>query len=150
MQPEKILADLIAFPSVSRDSNLPLIDYIAAFLKARGIESSRIWSADRTKASLVATIGPSERAGVVLSAHTDVVPVDGQEWSSPPFEATLRDGKIYGRGSVDMKGFLAAVLASVDLLSLAATETPFHLAFSYDEEVGCRGAPGLASALTAL
>jgi len=104
-------------------------------------------SPDGRKASLLATIGPADRAGLVLSAHTDVVPVEGQAWTVPPFAGVVRDGRIFGRGATDMKGFLAVVLAAVPRLKDAATAAPVHLAFSYDEEVGCRGAPDLVQAL---
>ncbi|HSI17734.1 MAG TPA: acetylornithine deacetylase, partial [Sphingomonas sp.] len=96
------------------------------------------------------TIGPIDRPGIVLSAHTDVVPVEGQDWSSPPFAATLRDGRLYGRGSSDMKGYVASVLAYVPVFAASARAMPVHLAFSYDEEIGCAGAPDLVAAVAAL
>ncbi|MGE0005695.1 MAG: acetylornithine deacetylase [Parvibaculaceae bacterium] len=145
-----ILKELVGFASVSADSNLDIIAYIEARLASLGIASRRI--ADRTgrKASLLATVGPSDRAGVVLSAHTDVVPAEEPDWSSPPFVATVREGRLYGRGACDMKGFIAAVLAQLPALRQGATETPVHLAFSYDEEVGCRGAPDLVAEVAGL
>ena len=145
-----LLTDLIAFQSVSAVSNLPVIDYIAAYLAQHGIDSRRIPNAAGDKASLLATIGPADRPGLALSAHTDVVPVEGQDWSSPPFTATIRDGRLYGRGSSDMKGFLATVLAAVPDFVRHATARPVHLCFSYDEEVGCAGAPDLVAATAAL
>ncbi|MGQ4273918.1 acetylornithine deacetylase [Terrihabitans sp. B22-R8] len=145
-----ILSDLIGFHSVSARSNLPIIDYIERHLADFGVPSRRIPSPDGTKASLLATIGDTSVPGIVLSAHTDVVPVDGQDWTTPPFTATQRDGRIYGRGATDMKGFLAVVLAHVPDFVSATGATPIHLAFSYDEEVGCRGAPDLVAAIAAL
>ena len=146
----RLLADLIAFPSISSRSNLDIISYVEGFLSKLGIPSRRILDVTGAKASLLATLGPPDRAGVVLSAHTDVVPAEGQDWSSPPFTATVRDGRVVGRGATDMKGFLAVVLAHASRLRDAATAAPVHLAFSYDEEVGCRGAPDLAAAVAAL
>jgi len=134
-----ILADLLAFDTTSRHSNLALIDYIEAFLTRRGITTRRIMDAGGAKANLYARLGPEEEGGVMLSGHTDVVPVDGQAWSLPPFALTEQDGRYYGRGSADMKGFLACVLASLDAFQAKPLRLPLHLAFSYDEEVGCLG-----------
>ncbi|WGD30253.1 acetylornithine deacetylase [Ancylobacter sp. WKF20] len=145
-----LLADLVAFPSESARSNLPIVDYIEAYLASEGITARRIPNADGSKASLLATIGPVDRPGVALSAHTDVVPVAGQDWSSDPWTLTERDGRLYGRGSSDMKGFLAVVLAHVPLFRQTATHTPVHLCFSYDEELGCLGAPDLVAEVAAL
>lgn len=145
-----ILRDLIAFESVSHRSNLDIVDYIAALLRTAGVPYRLIPNAAGDKASILASIGPADRPGIVLSAHTDVVPVEGQDWSSSPFGATLRDGRLYGRGSSDMKGFLATVLAHVPDFAASAHVTPVHLAFSYDEEVGCAGAPDLVAAVAAL
>src|SRR5689334_21125424 len=105
-----ILEQLISFPTVSRDSNLDLIRYVVDLLGENGIASQLIHSADGHKANLFATIGPSDGPGIMLSGHTDVVPVDGQNWTLPPFEMTARDGKLYGRGAADMKGFVASAL----------------------------------------
>ena len=135
----QILDDLIAFPTVSRDSNLALIDYIERFLAQRGIASARVLNEDGRKANLWATIGPADRPGVVLSGHTDVVPVDGQAWSSDPFRMERRGGNLYGRGTADMKGFIACCLAVVEKAVAAPLKTPINLAFSYDEEIGCVG-----------
>ncbi|MDR6952847.1 acetylornithine deacetylase [Ancylobacter sp. 3268] len=146
----RLLSDLIAIPSISAVSNLPVIDYIEAYLAGHGVESCRLPNAAGDKASLLATIGPADRPGLALSAHTDVVPVEGQGWSTPPFAATIRDGRLYGRGSSDMKGFLATVLAAVPDFVRRATVRPVHLCFSYDEEVGCAGAPDLVAATAAL
>lgn len=134
---------LIAFDTTSRESNLALIDFVADFLKGYGIESERVPSPDGAKANLYATIGPRDRGGVLLSGHTDVVPVDGQPWTSDPFRVVERDGRLYGRGTADMKGFLAAVLSRVPALASAPLIDPVHLAFTYDEELGCLGAPDL-------
>lgn len=140
---EEILADLVAFNTVSAHSNLELIEYVEDYLVERGVGSVRVGSDDGAKSNLFATIGPAERAGVVLSGHTDVVPVANQDWHTDPFALTRRtvDGelRLFGRGSADMKGFLAAVLAMVPNFTAADLKTPIHLAFSYDEEIGCLG-----------
>ncbi|MCS0494321.1 acetylornithine deacetylase [Ancylobacter sp. MQZ15Z-1] len=146
----ELLSALIGFESVSARSNLPIVTFIADYLRTRGVESRLIPNAAGDKASLLATIGPADRPGLALSAHTDVVPVEGQDWSSPPFAATIRDGRLYGRGSTDMKGFLAVVLAAVPDFVAQASARPVHLCFSYDEEVGCAGAPDLVAATAAL
>ena len=128
----EILEKLIAFPTVSRDSNLDLIEYVAGLLEAHGITSQIIHSEDGRKANLFATIGPTDGAGVMLSGHTDVVPVDGQDWTMPPFAMTARDGKLYGRGAADMKGFVACALAAALKADGRRLKTPLHLALSYD------------------
>jgi acetylornithine deacetylase len=133
------LEKLIAFPTVSRDSNLVLIDFIAAELEALGITSLLVHNEDGTKANLWATIGPADAAGVALSGHTDVVPVEGQNWSSDPFAMVSRGGNFYGRGSADMKGFIAACLSLAHVAVKRTLHTPIHFAFSYDEEIGCIG-----------
>lgn len=138
-----ILTRLIAFDTTSRNSNLELIAWVEDFLGARGIASKRVLNADGAKANLYALIGPEVDGGVVLSGHTDVVPVDGQPWTSDPWVLTERDGKLYGRGTADMKSFLALALAHVDAARAAPLKAPIILAFSYDEEVGCLGAPSL-------
>ncbi len=135
----RILGDLIAFDTTSRNSNLELIDYVEDFLDQRGIASLRVDHEAGKKTNLYATIGPEQPGGIVLSGHTDVVPVDGQNWRSDPFQMRERDGRFYGRGTADMKGFLAAALASIDHFTGLKLERPIHLAFSCDEEVGCRG-----------
>jgi acetylornithine deacetylase len=139
----QILTDLVAFDTTSRNSNLSLIAYVEDFLARRGVSSTRIPDETGEKANLLATIGPRDVPGYVLSGHTDVVPVDGQEWASDPFLLEERDGKLYGRGSCDMKGFLACCLAKVDDMLARDLKAPIHLAFSYDEEVGCKGVPSL-------
>ncbi|MEE4331404.1 MAG: M20/M25/M40 family metallo-hydrolase, partial [Wenzhouxiangella sp.] len=134
-----MLSRLVAFPTVSRDSNLELIDFVEDHLSGFGARCRRTWNEDRTKANLFAAIGPDAPGGVVLSGHTDVVPVDGQDWHSDPFELTERDGLLYGRGSTDMKGFSAVFLARLAVLDPSALQKPLYLALSYDEEVGCLG-----------
>jgi acetylornithine deacetylase len=133
------LEKLIAFPTVSRDSNLALIDFIAAELEALGIASLLVHNEDGAKANLWATIGPADASGVALSGHTDVVPVEGQNWSSNPFAIVSRGGNLYGRGSADMKGFIAACLSLAHVAVKTTLHTPIHFAFSYDEEIGCIG-----------
>ena len=142
-----ILARLVAFDTTSRDSNLPLIAFVEAELAKLGVTGRRVPNEDGTKTNLFATIGPMVEGGVVLSGHTDVVPVDGQAWTSDPFALTARDGRLYGRGTCDMKGFLALALAAAPELARAPLARPVHLAFSYDEEVGCLGAPSMIEAL---
>src|SRR6202012_1107572 len=127
----------------SRGSNLALIQYVEAELGKLGVTGRRVPNEDGTKANLYATIGPMAEGGVVLSGHTDVVPGDGQAWSSDPFPLTPRDGRLYGRGTCDMKGFLALALAAAPEFAKAPLVRPVHLAFSYDEEVGCLGAPSM-------
>jgi len=134
-----MLARLVAFPTVSRDSNLDLIDFVEDYLQPFGARCRRTWNADETKANLFAVIGPDGPGGVVLSGHTDVVPVDGQDWHTDPFKLTEHDGLLYGRGSSDMKGFSAVFLSRLAGLELSAMEKPLYLALSYDEEVGCLG-----------
>ena len=139
MSSRMLLERLVGFATVSRESNLELIAFIERYLAGLGVRSERFYNADRTKANLFATIGPAGRGGVALSGHTDVVPVDGQAWTVEPFRLTARDGRLYGRGTADMKGFIASVLAAVPAFIKADLKLPVHLAFSYDEEVGCLG-----------
>jgi acetylornithine deacetylase len=134
-----LLERLIGFPTVSRDSNLELIAFVQQYLADLGVESELFHNAERTKANLFATIGPRDRGGIVLSGHTDVVPVDGQAWTVEPFRLTEKEGRLYGRGTADMKGYLASVLAAVPVFLERELHVPVHLAFSYDEEVGCLG-----------
>lgn len=133
------LEKLVAFPTVSRDSNLDLIDFVARELKALGIASTLTHNEDGKKANLWATIGPANVQGVALSGHTDVVPVEGQNWSSDPFNLVPRGGNLYGRGSADMKGFIASCLHLAHSAVERKLHTPLHFAFSYDEEIGCIG-----------
>jgi acetylornithine deacetylase len=133
------LEKLVAFQTVSRESNLELIAYVQNVLQGFGIRSELVHNEEKTKANLWATIGPSDIGGVALSAHTDVVPVAGQNWSSDPFHLVKRDGNLYGRGSADMKGFVACCLSMAEEAAKRKLKTPIHLAFSYDEEIGCIG-----------
>ena len=133
------LEKLIAFPSVSRDSNLDLIAYVRDFLSGLRIESMLVHNEDGRKANLWASIGPKDVPGIVLSGHTDVVPVEGQAWSSDPFRMEKRNGNYFGRGTADMKGFIACCLRAAELASSRKLHTPINLAFSYDEEIGCVG-----------
>ena len=138
----EILDRLVAFDTTSARSNIELIDWVAEYLEGYGIASARS-AAFAGKANLFATIGPAERGGVILSGHTDVVPVAGQAWDSDPFRLTERDGKLCARGSADMKGFIALVLALVPEMTVRKLSVPLHLAFTHDEETGCFGAPAL-------
>ncbi|ODT89196.1 acetylornithine deacetylase [Phenylobacterium sp. SCN 70-31] len=137
-----LLATLIGFDTTSRGSNLALVEWVEGYLDRLGATHRRVPNPDGTKSNLLATLGPAAPGGVVLSGHTDVVPVDGQPWSSDPFVLTERDGRLYGRGTCDMKGFLALALAAAPELARTARR-PVHLAFSYDEEIGCLGAPAM-------
>lgn len=148
-QVRHILGRLLAFDTTSRNSNLGLIHFIQDYLTELGIQTQLFHDESATKANLYARIGPVGHGGVMLSGHTDVVPVDGQQWTMHPFELTLRDGRCYGRGSADMKGFLACVLASVPDFLAEPLRMPLHLAFSYDEEVGCLGVRSLVAHLKA-
>jgi acetylornithine deacetylase len=143
----KILADLVAFDTTSATSNLPLLDYVEQYLGQYGVSCRRIFDHDSRKANLWASIGPDVDGGLVLSGHTDCVPVEGQAWSTDPFTLTEREGKLYGRGSSDMKGFLASVLATVPYIASTRRRKPVHLAFSYDEEIGCTGVRSLLAEL---
>lgn len=138
-----ILTRLVAFDTTSRNSNLDLIEWVEAFLRARGVASERIANADGQKTNLLAVVGPRVEGGVVLSGHTDVVPVDGQPWTSDPWVVTERGSKLYGRGVSDMKSFLALSLAHLDAMLAAPLKRPIIFAFSYDEEIGCLGAPSM-------
>jgi acetylornithine deacetylase len=145
----EILSTLVAFDTTSRNSNLPLIGWVEEMLRPLGFESERIPDPTGRKANLWATIGPRDRPGYILSGHTDVVPVDGQVWAGDPFRLRSADGRLYGRGACDMKGFLAVCLALAGDMARAPLARPIHLAFSYDEEVGCVGARGLVERLGA-
>jgi acetylornithine deacetylase len=130
---------LVAFDTTSRNSNLDLIHYVRDYLKGLGVEARLVLDAEATKANLYATLGPTDRPGIALSGHSDVVPVDGQDWASDPWQTSERDGRLYGRGTCDMKGFIGAVLALVPEFLQRELTTPIHLILSYDEEVGCVG-----------
>ncbi|NIB41086.1 acetylornithine deacetylase [Pseudomaricurvus alkylphenolicus] len=134
-----LLQQLVAFDTTSHLSNLALIDFIVDYLKGFGVESQRVFSENKSKANLYATIGPKDIPGVMLSGHTDVVPVKGQSWDTNPFTVVEKDGALFGRGTADMKGFIAVVLSRVPQMVEADLKTPIHLAFSYDEEIGCVG-----------
>ncbi len=136
-----LLERLVAFDTTSSLSNLELIAWVETYLAEQGVASRRIASDDGRKANLLATIGPAVPGGVVLSGHTDVVPVEGQPWTSDPFALVQRGERLFGRGTCDMKGFLALSLAAVPDILAAGVKRPAHLAFSYDEEIGCFGAP---------
>ncbi|WP_029059512.1 acetylornithine deacetylase [Stappia stellulata] len=138
---QEMLARLVAFPTVSSASNLDLISFAEDFLSGHGVASTRVYDETGTKAALHACIGPRVDGGVVLSAHTDVVPVEGQAWTRDPFALSEEGGRLYGRGTCDMKGFAALMLAGVPDMVKADLKRPIHLALSYDEEVGCLGAP---------
>ncbi len=137
--PRQMLERLIAFDTTSRGSNLELIDFVAGYLREHGLEPRLIPNAEGTKANLLCTLGPDKPGGIILSGHTDVVPVDDQEWHTDPFTAIEKDGKLYGRGTADMKTFSAVALALVPEFLKRGVKTPVHIALSYDEEVGCLG-----------
>jgi acetylornithine deacetylase len=146
--PVEMIETLVAFDTTSRESNLEMIHFVEDYLRGHGIESTLVFNDDESKANLVATIGPAaSRGGVVLSGHSDVVPVDGQTWSTEPFRVVERDGRLYGRGTCDMKGFLAVALALVPEFKERALRSPVHLVLTYDEETDCSGAARLMQAL---
>lgn len=145
----EILARLVAFPTVSAASNLDLVAYVRDLLADHGIAATIVPDATGTKAGLIATVGPAARPGALLSAHTDVVPVDGQPWTRDPFALTEEDGRLYGRGTTDMKGFVACALHALLRAAAAPLASPLHLALSWDEEIGCVGVRTLLPALAA-
>jgi acetylornithine deacetylase len=136
-----ILERLVAFDTVSRNSNLVLVDWLNEHLRNQGIVPTILPSSDGTKANMFVTVGPPERPGLVLSGHTDVVPVDGQSWQHEPFRLTKDGDKLFGRGTADMKGYVACIIALLPLLRAAPLRRPIHLSIWYDEEVGCLGVP---------
>src|SRR5476651_2575667 len=138
-----LVKELIAFDTTSRDSNLALIDFAQELLERAGARCRRSYDATGAKANLFATLGPDGDGGIVLSGHTDVVPVDGQDWSSDPFQPEVRDGKLFGRGACDMKGFVGVALSLAPEIGRAKLARPLHLTLSYDEELGCVGVTGL-------
>jgi acetylornithine deacetylase len=139
----EMIRQLIGFPTTSRDSNLELIHFVRDYLKSNGVDDVRLtFDDDRRKANLFATFGPRApggRGGLVLSGHTDVVPVQGQPWDTDPFTMVERDGRLFGRGASDMKGFVGVVLSKLPQFMARELRTPVHFAFSYDEEIGCIG-----------
>lgn len=139
----QLLKKLISFNTVSKHSNLPLIEFIQNYLHQHNVESHLLFNHTQDKANIVARIGPETPGGVVISGHTDVVPAQPNHWQSPPFELTPKQNLLYGRGTADMKSFLALALAAVPALKQAPLRQPLYLAFSYDEEIGCLGAPQL-------
>lgn len=149
MDTRAILDRLIAFDTVSSRPNLALMQFVAGLLAEAGVEARLIPDANGTKANLWATIGPQDRGGVMLSGHTDVVPVEGQAWTRPPFALTEEGGRLYGRGTADMKGFVAAAVAATLQAARRPLKVPLHLALSYDEEVGCMGVRSLVDLLAA-
>lgn len=143
LSPREIQEKLISFPTVSRDTNIPLIDWVQSYLEEHGATCIRHHHESEPKAGLWAYVGPAEEGGVVLSGHTDVVPVDGQDWTSDPFTVTERDGKLFGRGTADMKTFDALAVWALAEASSKTLTKPLHLAFTYDEEIGLLGADPL-------
>lgn len=142
--PREMLERLVAFPTVSRETNLPLMDFVEDYLTGHGVESHRVYSDDGNKCNLYALVGPAEPGGVILSGHTDVVPIDGQDWTTDPFKLVEKNGRLYGRGSCDMKGFDALALCAVPKALKAGLKRPLQIALSYDEETGMEGAYRLA------
>ncbi|WP_422353929.1 acetylornithine deacetylase [Roseivirga pacifica] len=148
MKVEEILSKLVSFPVLGGESNLTIIHWIKDYIESHGVTTTLVPNEEGTKASLHCRIGPAVDGGVILSGHTDVVPVAGQDWTSEPFELTDKgDGKLYSRGSCDMKGFVACCLAALPQMVKADLKKPIYFAFSYDEEIGCLAAPELAEAI---
>ncbi len=146
---KEMIRKLVGFPTVSRESNLALIDFVREYLKPLDADIRLTFDDDKRKANLFATLGPRRDGGIVLSGHTDVVPVQGQAWDTDPFTLLERDGKLYGRGTSDMKSFIAVVLTLLPAFVSRGLKSPLHLAFSYDEEVGCLGVGRMIHDLTA-
>ncbi len=147
LTPFDLMEKLISFPTVSRDTNIPLIDWVAEYLAGHGIESHRYIDPDQPKHALFAHVGPWEAGAVVLSGHTDVVPVDGQPWDSDPFSVVERNGRYYGRGTCDMKGFVGQAIWALVEAKYANVTQPLQIALSFDEEIGCAGAPPMIEAM---
>ncbi len=141
------LEHLVAFNTISDQSNLPMIDFLASFLEGHGFSTQRYFNNDKTKANLIARIGPETSGGIMLAGHTDVVPVEDQPWTTPPFSLVEKDGVLIGRGTSDMKGFIALICDAVEQLDLSQLKRPVFLVFTYDEEVGCFGAKHLKETL---
>ena len=135
------------FDTTSRNSNLELMDFVRDYLASHGVDSELVYDDERNKANLYATLGPTDRPGIALSGHTDVVPVDGQDWDTDPFEVCETGGRLYGRGTCDMKSFIAVCLALAPDFLAREIDTPLHLALSHDEEIGCVGVRSLIAAL---
>ncbi len=142
-----MIRQLVAFDTTSRNSNLALINFVRAYLKDLGVDSELVHNTESTKANLYATLGPTDRSGIALSGHTDVVPVDGQDWQTDPFQVIEKDGRLFGRGTSDMKSFIGVCLALAPEFLAREIATPLHFAFSYDEEIGCVGVRGLIDGL---
>ncbi len=147
LSPLELMTKLISFPTVSRDSNIPLIDWVAEYLASHGIESHRYIDPDQPKHALFAHVGPWKEGAIVLSGHTDVVPVDGQPWDTDPFTVVENDGKYYGRGTCDMKGFDALAIWALVEAHHGSVKRPLQIALSFDEEIGCTGAPPMIQAM---
>lgn len=145
-----MINQLVSFDTTSRESNLALIEFIQNYLTKSGVKSFLVYNNEKTKANLYATIGDQNQAGIMLSGHTDVVPVDGQNWTSDPFTIREADNRLYGRGTSDMKGFIAICLAMVPEFVARNLKMPIHLAFSYDEEVGCIGVQRLIDKINSM
>jgi len=137
--PREMIERLVPFDTTSRNSNLPLIEFVADYLRSHGLQPKLISNEENTKANLLVTLGPDEPGGIILSGHTDVVPVDDQPWTTEPFRVVEKDKKLYGRGTADMKSFSAIALALVPQFLKRGVKTPIHIALSYDEEIGCLG-----------
>jgi acetylornithine deacetylase len=135
-----IAKKLISFPTISKNSNLELIHYVADYLNSHGVTSTIQLNEIGNKANLIATIGPNQKPGLILAGHTDVVPTENQNWSDDPFSPWINNDRLYGRGSADMKGFIAVVMSLVPLFNQSEMNAPFHIALTYDEEIGCFGA----------
>ena len=147
--PREMIEKLVGFDTTSRNSNLELIDFVADYLGGHGIAVTRTFDDGKRKANLFASLGPEQPGGVVLSGHTDVVPVDGQSWDSDPFIVTAKDNRLYGRGVADMKSFIAIALALAPEFKAGGLQTPLHFALSYDEEIGCLGVDRMIAGIEA-
>ncbi len=145
--PRQMIEKLVSFDTTSRNSNLDLISFVEEYLAPFGARCLRVYNDDRTKANLIASVGPDVEGGIVLSGHTDVVPVDGQDWHTDPFSIVEKDGKLFGRGTCDMKAFSAIALALVPEFMERGLKVPLHFALSYDEEIGCVGVHGMVEQL---
>ncbi|KJZ21025.1 acetylornithine deacetylase [Loktanella sp. S4079] len=145
-----LMDHLVSFPTISTESNLKLIEFVEEYLNSQGIETQRVPNSDGTKAAVYAHVGPQIDGGVVLSGHTDVVPVEGQNWTSDPFAVTERQGRLYGRGTCDMKGFDALAIWAMCHANKQELKRPLQIALSYDEEIGCTGAPPMIEHMIAM